>query len=88
MGTRGALPRAIEFPMLGTTRIRPGAGIVVVGDTQQCADTFQQFIDIGCHSFGLSGYLHDEECVRLARWVRPILAARHPGRMPDVPVSV
>ncbi len=55
---------------------------------QQCADTFRQFIDIGCHAFCLSGYLHDEECVRFARWVRPILVARNPGRMPDVPVSV
>jgi alkanesulfonate monooxygenase len=48
----------------------------------------QQFIDLGCHSFCLSGYLHDEECVRFARWVRPLIAARNPGRMPDVPITV
>lgn len=67
----------------GITRVRPGAGIVVVGDPQQCADTLQQFIDIGCHSFCLSGYLHDEEASRFARWVRPLLAERNPGRMPQ-----
>ena len=65
----------------GITRVRPGAGIVVVGDPQQCADTLQQFIDVGCHSFCLSGYLHDEEATRFAQWVRPLLMARNPGRM-------
>jgi alkanesulfonate monooxygenase len=66
----------------GITRVRPGAGIVVVGNPTQCADTLQQFIDIGCTSFCLSGYLHDAEASRFARWVRPILADRNPGRMP------
>ena len=45
----------------GITRVRPGAGIAVVGNPSQCAATLQQFIDAGCHSFCLSGYLHDEE---------------------------
>ncbi len=66
----------------GITRVRPGAGIAVVGDPRQCADTLQEFIDLGCHSFCLSGYLHDEEAERFARLVRPLLAARNPGRMP------
>lgn len=65
----------------GVTRVRPGAGIVVVGDPRQCADTLQQFIDLGCESFCLSGYLHDEEATRFARWVRPLLMQRNPGRM-------
>lgn len=65
----------------GVTRVRAGAGIVVVGNPEQCADTLQQFIDLGCHSFCLSGYLHDEEAERFARLVRPILADRNPGRM-------
>ena len=65
----------------GVTRVRPGAGIVVVGNPSQCADTLQQFIDLGCSSFCLSGYLHDEEATRFARWVRPLLAERNPGRM-------
>jgi alkanesulfonate monooxygenase len=65
----------------GVTRVRPGAGIVVVGDPRQCAATLQQFIDLGCTSFCLSGYLHDAEATRFARWVRPLLAERNPGRM-------
>jgi alkanesulfonate monooxygenase len=65
----------------GITRVRPGAGIVVVGDPRQCAATLQQFIDLGCTSFCLSGYLHDEEATRFARWVRPLLADRNPGRV-------
>ncbi len=69
----------------GITRVRPGAGIVVVGNAQQCADTLQQFIDIGCDSFCLSGYLHDEEATRFARMVRPLLAARNPHRVPALP---
>lgn len=65
----------------GVTRVRPGAGIVVVGNPRQCADTLQQFIDLGCTSFCLSGYLHDEEATRFARWVRPLLAERNADRM-------
>jgi alkanesulfonate monooxygenase len=65
----------------GVSRARPGAGIVVVGNPEQCAATLQDFIDIGCVSFCLSGYLHDEEAARFARWVRPLLMERNPGRM-------
>ena len=65
----------------GITRVRPGAGIVVVGNPTQCAETLQQFIDIGCTSFCLSGYLHDAEATRFARMVRPLLAERNPGRL-------
>lgn len=65
----------------GVSRVRPGAGIVVVGNPAQCAATLQEFIDLGCTSFCLSGYLHDEEATRFARWVRPILAERNKGRM-------
>jgi alkanesulfonate monooxygenase len=65
----------------GITKVRPGAGIAVVGDPQQCAATLQQFIDAGCHSFCLSGYLHDEEAERFGRLIRPLLAERNPGRL-------
>ena len=66
----------------GITRVRPGAGICVVGNPVQCADVLQEFIDLGCHSFCLSGYLHDAEAERFARLVRPILAERNAARMP------
>ena len=41
----------------------------------------QRYIDIGCHSFCLSGYLHDAEAERFHRLVRPILMDRNRGRM-------
>ncbi|NKB97354.1 MAG: LLM class flavin-dependent oxidoreductase [Pseudomonadales bacterium] len=66
----------------GLTRFRPGAGIAVVGNPQQCAHTLQLFIDAGCDSFCLSGYLHDEEAERFGRMVRPMLAQQNPGRLP------
>jgi alkanesulfonate monooxygenase len=65
----------------GITKVRPGAGIAVVGNPAQCAAPFQQFIDAGCHSFCLSGYLHDEEAERFGRLVRPILAETNRGRL-------
>ena len=65
----------------GLTRFRPGAGIAVVGDPDQCAATLQQFVDAGCDSFCLSGYLHHEEAERFGRWVLPRLAERNPGRI-------
>ena len=65
----------------GITRIRPGAGIAIVGDPQQCAAVLQRYIDLGCDSFCLSGYLHDEEATRFAQWVRPIITGRNPGRL-------
>lgn len=65
----------------GITKVRPGAGIAVVGSPAQCADMLQQFINAGCDSFCLSGYLHDEEAERFGRLVRPILAERNRGRL-------
>ena len=65
----------------GITQVRPGAGIAVVGDPEQCANTLQNFIDLGCHSFCLSGYLHDEEAERFGKWVMPILRERNRQRM-------
>jgi alkanesulfonate monooxygenase len=65
----------------GLTRARQGAGIAVVGDPGQVAATLQRFIDVGCHSFCLSGYLHDEEATRFGNWVRPILIERNRDRM-------
>ena len=65
----------------GITKVRPGAGIAVVGTPEQCAETLQDFIDLGCHSFCLSGYLHDEEAERFGKWIMPILRQRNRERM-------
>ena len=69
----------------GLTRVRQGAGIAVVGDPGQCAAVIQRFIDVGCHSFCLSGYAHDEEAERFGRLVRPLIAARNPDRIRELP---
>jgi len=60
----------------GLAKVRQGAGVAVVGNPAQCAAVLQRFIDIGCHSFCLSGYLHDEEAERFGRLVRPLLPQR------------
>lgn len=65
----------------GITSVRAGAGVAIVGNPEQCAATLQQFIDIGCHSFCLSGYLHDEEAERFGRLVRPLLLERNRQRL-------
>jgi len=65
----------------GLARARPGAGIAIVGNPEQCAGVIQRYIDVGCRSFCLAGYLHDEETWRFKKWVRPILADRNRGRM-------
>ena len=64
----------------GITKVRPGAGVAVVGSPEQCATTLQQFIDVGCHSFCLSGYPHDEEAERFGRLVRPLIMERNRTR--------
>jgi len=61
----------------GLTRVRAGAGVAVVGSPDQVAAQLQQFVDAGCTSFCLSGYLHDEEAERFGRLVRPLLDARN-----------
>lgn len=69
--------RAGDHLWTGLTRVRPGAGVAVVGSPDQVAHQLQQFIDAGCTSFCLSGYLHDEEAERFGRLVRPLLDARN-----------
>ena len=65
----------------GITRVRGGAGIAVVGNPEQCAATLQEFIDVGCRSFCLSGYPHDEEAMRFGRLVKPLLLKQNQALM-------
>lgn len=64
----------------GLIPIRPGAGVAIVGNPEQCAAVFQKYIDVGCHSFCLSGWLHDEEAERFGRLVLPVIRRNNPGR--------
>lgn len=57
----------------GITEVRPGAGVAVVGNPKQVAAQLQEFIDVGCSGFCLSGYPHHEEAERFGRLVMPLL---------------
>jgi alkanesulfonate monooxygenase len=60
----------------GLTTIRHGAGVMVVGNPQQVAETFQGYVDAGCTEFCLSGYSHHEEAERFGRMVLPYFRDR------------
>jgi alkanesulfonate monooxygenase len=60
----------------GISTFRPGAGVAVVGDPEQVAATLQEFIDIGCTEFCLSGYPHAESAEAFGRLVMPYFADR------------
>lgn len=57
----------------GIGRLRPGAGVAVVGDPGQVADTLLEFVDAGCRDFCLSGYPHHTEAARVGELVLPRL---------------
>lgn len=58
----------------GIATVREGAGVAVVGDPGQVADTLRRFVDAGCTSFCLSGYPHAAEAERFGRLVMPLFA--------------
>jgi alkanesulfonate monooxygenase len=55
----------------GITTVRHGAGVMVVGDPEQVAETLQGYVDLGCTTFCMSGYPHDEEAERFGALVMP-----------------
>ncbi|WP_328535595.1 LLM class flavin-dependent oxidoreductase [Streptomyces sp. NBC_00344] len=57
----------------GISSVRPGAGVAVVGNPEQVADTLLDFVDAGCTHFCLSGYPHDDAAERFGRDVMPII---------------
>lgn len=60
----------------GITTVRHGAGVMVVGNPEQVASTLDEFVDIGCSEFCLSGYPHDEEADRFGQMVMPYFESR------------
>jgi alkanesulfonate monooxygenase len=58
----------------GLTTVRHGAGVMVVGNPAQVAETLNQFVELGCTEFCLSGYPHDDEAERFGRLVMPYFA--------------
>jgi alkanesulfonate monooxygenase len=57
----------------GIATVRHGAGVMIVGDPRQVADTIREFVAAGCQHFCLSGWPHDAEAERFGRLVRPLL---------------
>jgi alkanesulfonate monooxygenase len=53
--------------------VRAGAGVLIVGNPRQVADTIQEYVDLGATQFCLSGYPHDEAATRFGRDVMPLL---------------
>ena len=60
----------------GISTVRPGAGVAVVGNPQQVAETLDQFVAIGCTEFCLSGNPHAREATRFGELVMPYFASR------------
>ena len=60
----------------GLSTVRPGAGVAVVGNPEQVAATLEQFIEIGCTEFCLSGSPHAREARRFGELVMPYFASR------------
>ena len=60
----------------GLSTVRPGAGVAMVGNPQQIAETLEQFIEIGCTEFCLSGSPHAREATRFGELVMPYFASR------------
>jgi alkanesulfonate monooxygenase len=69
----------------GIGSVRAGAGVAIVGNPEQVANTIDEFIQIGCTEFCLSGYPHDREAERFGELVMPLL--KHPGVTPPVQQS-
>ena len=57
----------------GVGLVRGGAGTALVGSPEQVAARIQEYADIGCEYFIMSGYPHLEEAYRFAELVFPLL---------------
>jgi alkanesulfonate monooxygenase len=60
----------------GISKVRAGAGIAIVGNPQQVADTLDEFVEAGCSSFCLSGYPHAAAARTFAEKVLPKFQGR------------
>ena len=69
----------------GITPVRTGAGVAVVGNPQQVAETLDQFIEIGCTEFCLSGNPHAREATRFGELVMPYFAERRAPELVAAP---
>jgi alkanesulfonate monooxygenase len=68
----------------GISTVRVGAGIAIVGNPQQVAETIQEFVEAGCTTFCLSGYPHAEAARLFSRRVMPHFEGRMSDALPAV----
>ncbi len=67
----------------GISTVRSGAGIAVVGNPEQVADTLEEFVEAGCTSFCLSGYPHAKAARIFAEKVLPRFQGRLSTALPQ-----
>jgi alkanesulfonate monooxygenase len=67
----------------GISKVRAGAGIAVVGNPEQVANTLKEFVDAGCTSFCLSGYTHAATARTFSQKVMPYFADRISDKLPQ-----
>ena len=60
----------------GISKVRAGAGIAIVGNPRQVAETLDEFVDVGCTSFCLSGYPHAQAARTFTEKVMPLFKGR------------
>ena len=68
----------------GISKVRAGAGIAVVGNPEQVAETLNEFVEAGCRSFCLSGYPHAQAARIFADKVMPHFQGRVASELPRV----
>ena len=66
------------------SKVRAGAGIAVVGNPEQVAETLNEFVEAGCRSFCLSGYPHAQAARIFAEKVMPHFQGRVASELPRV----
>ncbi|MFY0610074.1 MAG: LLM class flavin-dependent oxidoreductase [Hyphomicrobiaceae bacterium] len=60
----------------GISKVRAGAGIAIVGNPEQVAATLEEFVNVGCTSFCLSGYPHAKAASIVSEKVLPYFQDR------------
>lgn len=79
----GANMRIHPHLWAGISTVRPGAGIALVGNPKQIADTMEEFIAAGCTSFCLSGYPHAGAArIFSEKVMRPYFGSRMAAEIP------
>ena len=71
-----------QYLWTGISKVRAGAGVAIVGNPDQVAQTINEFVDAGCTSFCLSGYPHVKAARTFAEKVLPKFQGRLSQELP------